>query len=235
LFILIHLESHAGLRSCFGMLGPKTTENKLDTNAFQSLEELTASAKKLVEETQNQCKRAGMGTLKFCAYSVSQMPRMVKNVWKFEATKEGFKTGISYPLADIITRIKDTQLSEQERQKSYFDFYLFIPEFLLKIQASLPSLGAGVAMDTATGLLAPNWNKNPGVAGDVAAGVRRIILVRILQNVRTNEQNADLNYFQRLKLALDKATEFDQPELVELANKIKIEMGFDRLQSALAN
>lgn len=184
-----------------------------------------------LEEAQRACVKGAGSTARFCFHAAGQAVPITWRVLRFDATMEDFRNGISYPMSDILIKLKDPTLNEKEREKALFAFVLFWPELVGKVGRILPSATTEVGFNAVTGLVTMTVKDDPGVMGDI---VKKLIVKRFKDNLSKNEENKHLSLMGRMHYALNKALDFrDSKDLEKYVEYTMKEMGLDRLHQAL--
>jgi len=185
---------------------------------FSNLAEVTEKTKEIYEEVTRTCK-FGAG---FCVSLALKTPGIAARVVFFKGTFSSLREGLVLPLADHIYQIKNSKLSQKERDKAYQNFLIFWPEMILKINRAIPTLASEVSINAATGLI--NFRtveKNSALKNQVA--------LRVLKNIWREIKNSDpeLSFSAKLNQAILKST-------ADASSEVLAELGIPELQAALA-
>ncbi|MFN8847418.1 MAG: hypothetical protein ACK5V3_18595 [Bdellovibrionales bacterium] len=201
---------------------------------WNSIEAVKKQVEDLLEESKRQCMKAGGASLRFCGHTALSIAPIAYRVFKFEPTTENLREEIILPLSRMLIKMKSKEIKESELEVTYFEFLLFWPELLLKVQKALPSVAVEVSFDAFTGLITTKETTHPGALSVLKSEIRNQILKKFWQNLKTNDKNENLSYSERLKFATEEALKWDQADFQQLAQDIMIELGLDQLQAAIS-
>jgi hypothetical protein len=185
---------------------------------------------------QSKTKMAAGTAFRFIKHTVEDSPQMLWRIATFNSSAEDIRNGIVLPLAEILTNIKNENLNRADKEENKFKLVLFLPELILKLQGFLRK-AAVVIGQTAVSQGPKLYRKNKsGELNKVKDEIKNLILIRFWATFRKEPlKKENQEFIKRLRAALDASMDFShQPELKTLAQTVQVELGFDKLQAAVA-
>lgn len=201
---------------------------------WNSIEAVKKQVEDLLEESKRQCMKAGGASLRFCGHTALAIVPIAYRVFKFEPSTENIREEIVLPLSRMLVKMKSKEIEESALEKTYFEFLLFWPELILKVQKSLPSVAVEVSFNAVTGLISSKETTDLGALKALKTEIRNRILKKFWENLKTNEKNKDIDYSDRLKFATEEAFKWDQADFQDMAQEMMVELGLDQLRAALS-
>lgn len=212
------------------LLGFRVADKSIDFEKIKSQVEV------LLKESQESCIKGAGATLRFCGHVAFNVIPITWRVIRFKPTAEKFREEVSYPLSDILIKMKDPNTTAKELEKARFEFALFWPELWFKAGALIPKTTVMIGVNVATGMLQTSVKNQPGILGEGRKRIQSLIFKRFKENLSKNEENKHLSLMGRAQFALNKALDFSDfdVEWSQIVEEVKVEMGIDRLEQALA-
>jgi hypothetical protein len=239
--VLISLDAQAA-KTCQEQMKQKKMKKVVveeTLNEADNFQNIQAMVTEHLNEARKVCLKGIGSTVRFCGHMVVNVPRIALSIWKFEPNVENFREEIILPLSDILIRMKSSELDAVESEKTKFEFILFWPELVLKVQKLVPVTGVGLGFAAVKYLPKIMKREKEDPAEIVKNQIRNKILKKfwsILKTRNEDENGAKMTYIERLQFALNESLRFDDDQKLQpVVDEVRVELGLDRLQEALSH